>query len=581
MKEIIRDLYFVLRKIFAIVPISCFIVLLYFLYGSFYSVVITMVIIRLIDALLTIQTSNVFLPILLFISLYGLTRFFDIFYGVAVNAHIFEKVKSVLNMDASLVLKDMELIDLEDVSKLNLLYRVDECVKEERLSTCFMNIFRLCSNLLAFIGISVLLTSYNPIIIVVIFASAIPVFINTWVVSSGYYKLKKEVSVLENERAYFWGIFTEKEAAKEMRVMCLGDYFINKWKTVNAHIDAALFKHEQKKETRNFLFNLIKISVYVFCVIFVFFLVKNNQIGFAVFPATLTFVSMLQNKLSTLIWSFSAVKENVLFVRDLRNLLDKKNYPGRRIPLDVLHEIKVTNLSFNYPGVTKKALDNINFCVKKGERIVIVGENGSGKTTLIKCMLGLYNTFTGDVLYDGVSIKGCEYDFNNVSVITQDFVRYQMSLGENVGFGLGSQPGIDNGVKETLRLAGFNKISSGEMTCATEIGSEFGGVELSGGEWQRIALARGAFKKSHIIVFDEPTAQLDPKSEYEILSNLLSISDGKTTIIVSHRMGLCKLVDKVILIDNTKLVDAGTHDELLSRCDLYSTLYHLQEKWYV
>lgn len=220
----------------------------------------------------------------------------------------------------------------------------------------------------------------------------------------------------------------------------------------------------------------------------------------------------------------------------------------------------------------------INLTIHKGEKIVILGENGSGKTTLSKILLGLYPPESGRLLYDGkpAHIFSRESLYSNVTAIAQDFVAYHLTLRENVALSNITRVNHDGEIWSALSLAGAESLGGLD----DRMGREFGGRELSDGQWQKLAIARGLFRDSGMILLDEPTSALDPLVETEILTKFMKAAEGKTALIISHRVGLCKLADRIVVMKNGGITEIGTHDDLMQMNGEYAKLYRAQEVWY-
>lgn len=210
-----------------------------------------------------------------------------------------------------------------------------------------------------------------------------------------------------------------------------------------------------------------------------------------------------------------------------------------------------------------------------------MGENGSGKTTLSKVIAGIYQPEKGHVLYDG--IDACSYSrdsfYRKLSVIQQNFVKYQFTMWENIGISLPSQIHNDQRLMKGAR-AGIEPIVRRVGGLDAQLGREYNGAELSGGEWQKMAIARGLNRDGELIILDEPTSALDPLVEYDILTKFLELTKGKTSVIISRRIGLGRFADRILVMKGGRLVQSGTHEELLASGGEYSRMWHEQAKWY-
>jgi ABC-type multidrug transport system fused ATPase/permease subunit len=246
-------------------------------------------------------------------------------------------------------------------------------------------------------------------------------------------------------------------------------------------------------------------------------------------------------------------------------------------------EITVRNANFTYPGSQEKTLKNINLTIRAGEKVVILGVNGSGKTTLTKLLTGIYPAASGQICYDGVpvgEINRVQF-FQKLSIISQDFIVYNLSLKENIALADIEQSGDTERIERSLENVGLRELLADRDNLNKIIGREFSGLELSTGQRQRIAIARAVFKDSDCIILDEPTSALDPLLEAEILKGFIRLSENKTALIISHRTGLCTMVDNIAVMKEGELVEYGTHDMLLRQNGEYARLYEMQKKWYV
>ncbi len=255
---------------------------------------------------------------------------------------------------------------------------------------------------------------------------------------------------------------------------------------------------------------------------------------------------------------------------------------GKELPKEENWEFEFKNVSFTYPGGDKKALDNISCTLKKGERIAVVGLNGSGKTTFIKLLCRLYHPTEGEILLNGVNIE--EYSFDSyislLSVVFQDFRLFSFSLGENVGAG---EDYDAKKAEECLKTAGFGeRLASLEKGLKTPLYKNYdeGGIEISGGEAQKIALARALCKDAPFMILDEPTAALDPIAEYEIYSRFNGFTEDKGAVYISHRLSSCVFCDRIMVFEDGEIVQQGTHEGLLTADGLYSRLWDAQAKYY-
>lgn len=234
--------------------------------------------------------------------------------------------------------------------------------------------------------------------------------------------------------------------------------------------------------------------------------------------------------------------------------------------------IQMDALSFRYPQADTHTLKNITAKIAPGEIIALVGKNGSGKTTLANILLGLYPPSSGSLQFNG----GTDKKQLVVSAVFQDFVRFLLPVRDNVGFG--DIPHIHD--ENRIRRALLKASSTFYQDLDVWLGPEFGGRELSGGEWIRIATARGLFRNSNFVVFDEPTASIDPIAEIDVIQQLLTKHEKRSIVVVSHRLGIARLCDRILVLDEGQLVEQGTHEDLIARGGIYAEMWRAQASWY-
>lgn len=390
---------------------------------------------------------------------------------------------------------------------------------------------------------------------------------------------------------YYSDLMVNKDMAKEIRIFGLADTLIGKYNQVYNIYYAGIKK---LIVTENALHIIIAvISAVVNCVFFAMtaFMVLSGQImigDYSLFTGALASISA---SVASLISTSATIYEGTLFIDNLISFMDETpSVTSPALPAKITHGIPHTiefrNVSFSYPGSDRQVIKNVSFKILPGETVVLVGLNGAGKTTLIKLLTRLYDPTEGEILLDGKDIRS--YDISDVystfGIIFQDYGRYAFTVSENIRFGAVSKPAEESAVISAAKQSGaanyIEKLPSGyETPLMREF--EQNGTELSGGQWQKLAIARAIYGDNDIIILDEPTASLDAIAEQEVFAEFDKLRKNKTTIFVSHRLSSATIASKIIVLDGGRLAEEGTHKELMALHGEYYKLFSTQAKRYI
>ena len=295
--------------------------------------------------------------------------------------------------------------------------------------------------------------------------------------------------------------------------------------------------------------------------------------------------SNLQQTFSTL----STIADQALFLTDLIAFFEMKptirSKPNALpAPRPIQRGFEFRNVSFQYPGGGRLILDRLNFTLRPGERIALIGENGEGKTTIVKLMTRLYDPLEGQVLLDGVDLKEYDLDdlYREIGVIFQDFMRYEMTARENIAVGqieqIGNMALLQDSAAKSMADHVVNKLA---FKYDQMLGRRFdGGVDLSGGEWQKIALARAYLRNAQVLILDEPTSALDARSEYEVFQRFAELTVGKMALFISHRFSTVRMADRIVVLEKGRIAEEGDHDALTSLGGRYAEMFELQAASY-
>ena len=434
-----------------------------------------------------------------------------------------------------------------------------------------------------FTFMGIYLYSMNPILSLAIVIAFIPAIFNQYMRTSIFAKLENESANLRREFEHNEKCIIDREYFKETRILGAFGYFNKKYNTSLDKLNEKAWKAEKRASMREFLSNSMTAVGYSGVLFLMFISIIEGKITIGAFGAILAALGTLFSMAEELFGQqITEITRGIASVRNLINFLNIEEDKRKDINIDTAPSIEIKNVSFSYPESEKLILNNVSLDIKEGETIAIVGENGSGKTTFMRVLLGLYPPTSGDVLINNYNTKevSAKSILKNSSAVFQKFNRYKFELDDNV-----SIADINNKSEErilkVLDEANIDiqkeKFSEG---LKTNLSKEFGGIDLSGGEWQRVAIARGLYKFSNLIVLDEPTAAIDPVEEGRIFTRFKEVSKDKTSIIVTHRMGTVKIADRIVVLDKGEIVQVGTHEQLINMEGNYKEMYISQSQWY-
>lgn len=463
----------------------------------------------------------------------------------------------------------------------NMFWRAKDAIYQDRIMSVFMTVFNIVPIIIQLIGTMIVLYSYSWILVLLAFLSVFPSAIISFWIGRKEYNFSIEQTQTSRLSSYLWEIMTKKETIRENRIYGFLDYIKKYFFSVQQKVLKARKKLLIKEDAGRSLAELLKNALYIVALILAVGLVSQNVITVGMFAACIGVFSTMQGSASNLFSYFSQIDNICNYANDYYDFLNlPKDKSGTSKLENGIKSIELKNVSYSYNNNQKFAVENVDLKIERGNLIVIVGENGSGKTTLSKLIMGLYKPQFGSLLVNGIpqsEIQNTSY-LHYFSIAIQDFERYAIPLSDNIIISdiANRTQDLDEfftmcdltDVKE--RLGGYDAI----------LGIEFGDADLSGGEWQRVALARAMYKNADIIVLDEPTSAIDPLLEFDLLNQFLNMAKNRTCIVISHRIGLCKKADKIVVMHNGKIVEQGTHDFLIQRQGKYSELWNAQSKWY-
>lgn len=388
------------------------------------------------------------------------------------------------------------------------------------------------------------------------------------------------------EMDYLYRLLQLKDSAREIRIFQLAEHLISRWKELQSTFRAFHLKNQKHEALGGTIGSMFTTSSAIVVGLLLIRQVKDGSITIGSFVALISSVLLIQGLVGNLGASLMQLWESLFNLNHYFSFMNTKiemHQGTHPFPMPHFQTIEFQNVSFRY-GNHKESIRNISFQIKQGEKIAIVGENGAGKTTLALLLLGLYTPTQGRILIGGVNLREIDHAsfLAKVACVFQDFVRYRLTLRENVGFGHLEDIENDEKIIGVLENVGLLSLASQLPNgLDTKLSSQFiSGRELSGGQWQRVAIARALMKNAEIVVLDEPTAALDPRTELDIIQQMHQMSKEKTSIIITHRLGPARLCDRIVVMKQGEIVEIGSHNELLLLNGEYAQMYHAQSQWY-
>jgi len=333
--------------------------------------------------------------------------------------------------------------------------------------------------------------------------------------------------------------------------------------------------------------SVLQDAVSYLVLIFVAIQIILGKLEIGQFLTIRTLLIQLNDSISNLFSSITNINSSLVNATDFMEFMETPAQHSGDIIIDHIPTIEFQNVSFTYPRSEVRAIKDVSFVLNPGDSLAIVGENGAGKTTLIKLMIGAYQPTKGTILIDGQPLERINREsyLAQIGALFQDFSRYEFAtLGENVWFGDVERPYSRRDIEAALKDAGLENLvgdyKEGLNTILSKDIDSKNAVNLSGGQWQRLGIARAFFRSPNVLILDEPTASVDAVSEYEIFKNIIKKQENKTTVIISHRFSTVRKAEKIIVLDHGKIVESGTHDELIAENGIYKEMFELQAEGY-
>lgn len=480
--------------------------------------------------------------------------------------------------------RKISLEDLEDPKVLDTFKKAELSYTEYGNGVIFfMTLLSSAVSIVTCVGMVFVVGSFSLWLIPGALLGMIPHFFLSVLQEKERTEVFRRQSAMRRRLSYLWRQFCRKEAVKEMRVMGFGEYLKQKWVEANLQVIDETRRVHFKGFKRYSAADIVKNACYAANVAIAVYLMVRRQLEVGQFAACLSAFATLQSNLLMCHRYFIEGAELYHRQEEYYDFFElEAEADGEKEYRPFTDRISLRDVHFRYKGSDREALQGVNLEIKKGEHVVIVGVNGSGKTTLSKLLSGAYRASSGEVAYDGRNVNGFKREslYRDISLVPQDFVHYNFTFRENICIGDIRHRGDNERLQQIIEQTELSEVVQSIGGVDAQLGREFDGRELSGGEWQKIAIARGVFKDSSLIILDEPTSALDPMVEYDILTGFLKLIQDKTSVIISHRVGICREADKIIVMKDGRVAECGTHRELKDAGGEYSRIWHEQAKWY-
>ncbi len=439
------------------------------------------------------------------------------------------------------------------------------------------------------ITLSASILVFSPLLLLLMTLCLVPAFLGESHFAFLGYSLNFSLTPVRRQLDYLRVLGASKDSAKELKLFALNSFLVERYSELADQVydqNVALARHRLRAGS---LFGLLGTLGYYGAYAYVIYCTLHGEISIGKLVFLSGAIAAASTNIQSIFATFSSIADQALFLTDLLDFLAVRpkvcSLPGALLaPRPIRSGLEFRNVSFTYPGNSRIVLHHLDFRLEPGERIAIIGENGQGKTTLVKLITRLYDPTEGQILLDGVNFRDYSVEdlHRQIAVIFQDYMRYEMSVADNIGVGLIDQ----RHDLEKLRQAACKSLADAVIARLPDsyeqmLGRRFeGGVDLSGGEWQKIALARAYLRDAQLLILDEPTASLDARSEHEVFQRFTELTAGKMALLISHRFSTVRMADRIVVLKNGRIAEEGSHSKLVSLGGLYSEMFELQAASY-
>ncbi|MFZ0542108.1 MAG: ABC transporter ATP-binding protein, partial [Candidatus Sulfotelmatobacter sp.] len=451
------------------------------------------------------------------------------------------------------------------------------------------SIGRLLQQVITTISLSVAIMLFSPWLLLMLVACVVPAFLGeSHFAFLGYAKNFRQTPV-RRQLDYLRVLGGSKEAAKELKLFGLAPFLTERFSRLSNQIYEEDVDLARRRLTAGSFLSTISTAGYYLAYVFVIWRTVIGVLSIGTFTFLAGAIQQASSNIQQIFSTVSSIADQALFLTDLIAFFEMRPMIASKpnalpAPRPIIRGFEFRNVSFRYPGSSRLVLDGLNFHLHPGERVALIGENGEGKTTIVKLLTRLYDPIEGQVLLDGVDLR--EYNledlYREIGVIFQDFMRYEMTARENIAVGrieqLEDLPLLRQSAQKSMADEVVGRLPRGYEQM---LGRRFdGGVDLSGGEWQKVALARAYLRDAQILILDEPTAALDARSEYEVFQRFAELTAGKMALFISHRFSTVRMADRIVVLENGRIAEDGDHEKLTRLGGRYAEMFELQAASY-
>ena len=451
------------------------------------------------------------------------------------------------------------------------------------------SIGRLVQQVITTISLSVAIMLFSPWLLLMLVACVVPAFLGeSHFAFLGYAKNFRQTPV-RRQLDYLRVLGGSKEAAKELKLFGLAPFLTERFSRLSNQIYDEDVNLARRRLTAGSFLSTISTAGYYLAYVFVIWRTVIGVLSIGTFTFLAGAIQQASSNIQQIFSTVSSIADQALFLTDLIAFFEMRPMIASKpnalpAPRPIVRGFEFRNVSFRYPGSSRLVLDGLNFHLHPGERVALIGENGEGKTTIVKLLTRLYDPVEGQVLLDGVDLR--EYNledlYREIGVIFQDFMRYEMTARENIAVGrierADDLPLLRQSAQKSMADEVVGRLPRGYEQM---LGRRFdGGVDLSGGEWQKVALARAYLRDAQILILDEPTAALDARSEYEVFQRFAELTAGKMALFISHRFSTVRMADRIVVLEGGRIAEEGDHEKLTRLGGRYAEMFELQAASY-